>query len=257
MSFRNVLAAAMLSDGGRLVHEFSSILRLGAVLDGQAAGWRGRLTDGGGVLFDPTPLAGPFDTFTLSVWFRFDAPAYKNIDLVAGLGVSIYVGVGGLLTVRCWGDGGLPLLCGFNTVAQVQIGDWSHLLVSADQALATDTLLVNLNGVDGSNDRANAGSIYHTDDQWGVGEGDTNDFDGCIAELWADFSRAEDVNDPAIIAKFRSAGKPVELGIDGELPFGASPDVYLSGGDFGHNWGDWGSAALADSSKACESSPAL
>lgn len=193
-----------------------------------------------------TDLTGNADgkTGMFSVWTRIDGSVVNTPCVFTAVTDSGVFSFNSELVIPVAGAANLAV--GLNNATGVNILDlrtstkysagatWRHWLAAWNLATGyakfyvTDTDDTNLLGI--SNDTANyAGTGY----QSGVGAfqfggGAAVNFDGCIAELYYAPNQFLDITIQAIRRRFISAsGKPVHLGVTGNLPTGASPLVYL------------------------------
>ena len=181
---------------------------------------------------------GDSATGILSVWFRLDGSNGSVRKLLAN--TSQYVDIGLLADNKMKMDLVSPtagnLISITSTSTYVAGAAWHHLLASWDMAgLAGQKpkhMYINNNVEQGAvSDVGGVSIVEYTRGEWQVGSlGATgSNFDGCLAEFWfapgqfLDFSVASNRN------KFRNgAGQPIDLGVNGELPTGTAPALYLS-----------------------------
>lgn len=73
-------------------------------------------------------------------------------------------------------------------------------------------------------------------------------FVGDVADIYIAFGQWLDLTNPANVAKFIAAGKPVDLGADGSTPTGTAPTIFFSGdaSEFATNKGLGGAFVLAN-----------
>ena len=189
-------------------------------------------------------LTGAVDskTGTMSVWLKRDADGAANTlwslrVVAAGEASLIQVGPDDLLLILLRNTANANILI-VKTLSTILVADgWTHVLASWDQA--TSTVLIFIDDVDDTAvpstnldqevdyTRADAG-IGH--DWSAAGNPGTNKMNGDLAEFWFEDGVFLDLTIDANRRKFISAaGKPVDLGVDGALPTGTSPLIFLSG----------------------------
>lgn len=113
---------------------------------------------------------------------------------------------------------------------------WHHVLGSFDltdtgkRHLYLDGVDV-LNVVTYTNDTLDFDSGSNTETRVGadLSEAAANMWDGKMAEFWFDTDRYVDFSSSANREKFAVSNTAIYLGGDGSVPFGAAPDIFLSG----------------------------
>ncbi|MBN9889376.1 LamG domain-containing protein [Salipiger abyssi] len=125
-----------------------------------------------------------------------------------------------------------------NSIVQ---GQWHHLMASWDTSEGADastctTCHIYLDGVDQTGNGfvtySDAADINYVRAAYRVGAqvSGANLWQGGIADLWIDFDTNIDLSVASNREKFIDAsGNPVYLGLDGSLPTGSAPDIFLSG----------------------------
>jgi hypothetical protein len=200
-----------------------------------------------GVRFDGTndyltynaALSGIADssTFTGSFWIKYDGfPATMTVLQSATGKVNVFwhnTLHNFQIIVRNSGGSILAQLsCGPTNPA---VGQWYHYLISFD---VTDpakrfcyTNDADSLGVIGYN----TGTInYATGSPWRIGAATdgpgTTRFAGSMGDIWVDFGTYMDLSVEANRRKFITAdGRPVYLGLDGAVPTGMAPEIFMSG----------------------------
>lgn len=141
-------------------------------------------------------------------------------------------------------------------------GGWRHVAMSWDTS--TSTILFY---VDGVNARSSSSAITASDTikynnaNWSVFSNfGASNFTGDLSEFYFNMHEFVDLSVPANLEKFRSlAGHPVDLGIDGSMPTGTRPELYLGGSHDYTNWqanlGTFGDFAVTGGSLSSATSP--
>ncbi|MGH7240573.1 MAG: hypothetical protein ACREHG_11020, partial [Candidatus Saccharimonadales bacterium] len=215
-----------------------------------------------------TELTGLADSKvgTISVWIRIDGG--ESGDLLVktpGSGSSAFnfswaVGTGSMqINVVGRNSAGTLILELSSTTSYSPSTTWLNILASWDLSLGTTNLYINdasdKNAVIATNDTIN----YTQAGTWRVAafKSFVSLFDGCIAELWADFTSCIDFATATNRAKFISGGGPVDLGSDGSTPTGTAPILYLKNdaSTFGTNAGTGGNLTATGTLAIASSSP--
>lgn len=132
---------------------------------------------------------------------------------------------------------------------------WHVILASWDLSLSSAFTKLFIDDVDVTNlTTFNAGQlINYTGDDHLIGRSATGlsslQLKACLASLYVNFGESSDLSVEANRRKFYSAGlKPVNMGVNGELPTGNPPDVYMVGDEdaFPINQGTGGLFTLND-----------
>ena len=161
------------------------------------------------------------------------------------------------VTIRGQTSGGTNLLIMSSNLVHQWPEGWVHVMIAWD--LATPEAYMYIGDV--SDEAAGAtksdGTIDYTRGDWSVGAstGGGFDYNGCLSEIWFD----DFFIDPSVTANRRkfidAAGKPVNLGADGSTPTGASPLIYMPGGDPADNKGTGGNFTITGNLAACANAP--
>jgi len=172
--------------------------------------------------------------WTASFWLRpVGAAENAQILLVSGGELSIrHRSSNSLLIVANDNTDGTVLRYSMSS-GSVPRDDWLHVLFSFD---ATDSgkAHIYVNDVDvtpsGTHNDLN---IDLTSSNYAIGSNASasgQHFNGDIADFWMDFDTYIDLSVEANRRKFIDAsGNPVFMGLDGSLPTGSTPDIFLSG----------------------------
>ena len=197
-----------------------------------------------------------------SCWFRLDGgDAANRTFLYAAAGTQIYIDTSNKLQFAFGGAVSFNMA----SVSALTAGaPWRHALASWNRGSATPQLYID--DVSDVTIAANGtGPFTYTQANWGVGA-DTagpggSKFNGCFAEFYLALGQYLDFSTSANRAKFRSGGKPVNLGGDGSVPTGTAPTAYfsiLNGGaaaDFATNRGTGGNMTITGTLDIASSSP--
>lgn len=133
-------------------------------------------------------------------------------------------------------DGATLNLSANSQGALISVNAWNSILVSVDMTAASigDGLKVWVNDVEatmtGSFQTPNPIRWNDTNNFISVWKDFTsgNSIDGYVSAVWFDFDRFVDFDVEANRRKFiDSDGRPVSLGFDGSVPFGAPPTMYF------------------------------
>jgi len=198
-------------------------------------------------------MSGAGKVFTISVWINPDTDG-GNMDIAGGRNG----GDGALWRLRRQSDESFQLLMQSSAPATIlnmstdvnvaEAGDgWVHFYCSVDLANSSNRA-VYINGSSASvtwttyTDAALA--LDRTHFYTGTDDSNGNDFDGYVAELWADDAYWAAAT---YISFFITGGNPVDLGSDGSTPTGGAPDLYMRfiSGSLGVNSGaDGGTGTL-------------
>lgn len=198
-------------------------------------------------------LSGLADSklLTFSMWFkRVNSGAFYFCSMTQHGARFIFSGAGDVLEFKCFNAAGTNILqlknSGTNTTS------WHHVAISVDMA---DTAKRHLY-YDGSADMSvvtwTNDTIDFTDNYYTVGSTSANAsrYSGDFAEFFFAPGQYIDLSVAGNLAKFISAGRPVDLGSNGSTPLGVQPNTYLSvrqGGsasDFMTNRGSGGSYSI-------------
>jgi len=109
---------------------------------------------------------------------------------------------------------------------------WHHALFSVDLEDGANRSHFYIDGAQkmGSGNTFVNDAMDFTQSEHMIGDGESQDFYGDLADTWIDFGTYIDFSSAALREKFRSpTGMPMYLGEDGSLPTGATPDIFLSG----------------------------
>ncbi len=208
-----------------------------------AAGAAGVPYDANAVEFDgandwiekSTDLTSNADSklFTLSLWFNravFTGTPFLLANTTVRIGIEFRGG--NEIRVRGRNTSGSTIL-EVSTVTTFGASGWHHFLLSFDLANSSNRHLY-IDDVD------DAGTWSPYDDELieftrddhaiGAGIGGGTKYDGDLADVWIDYGRFVNFSTVSNRRKFiDAAGKPVDLGSDGSIPFGAAPIMYFSG----------------------------
>lgn len=105
-----------------------------------------------------------------------------------------------------------------------------------------------------------AHTVDYTRTEWAVGgrSDGANKLNGCLAEVFLDINEYIDLSIEANRRKFIDTnGKPVNLGVDGSIPFGSPPILYLANeaSTFHTNLGTGGDFSVTGALVDCDTSP--
>ena len=213
----------------------------------RGAGWTGAADANNGIL---------------SVWFRLDGgDAANRTFLHADSTTQIYIDTSNKLQFRFTGPASFNIA---STSALTAAAPWRHILASWNRGSATAQLYID-DVSDITITTNGTGPFDYTWTNWGIG-GDiagpgSSKFNGAFAEFYLAFGQYLDFSTSANRAKFRSGGKPVNLGGDGSVPTGTAPTAYfsiLNGGaaaDFATNRGTGGNMTITGTLDIASSSP--
>lgn len=231
----------------------------------------------GGADFDGTndymtrgALTGAVDSKTgiLSAWIRLDGGDGTDMmifDGIAGLlsGLQRTIGNKFLIEFQSPGSTGAAELSIITTSSYVASATWRHVLFSWDTAALASHCYVNDVNDKGAVTISNI-ALDYTDANWAIGTAQALDkrLNGCLAEFY--FAPGQYL-DFAVVAnrrKFISAkGKPVHLGVNGALPTGTAPIIYLgvrkeeAVGNFSINRGTGGNFTITGTLDPASTSP--
>jgi len=209
---------------------------------------------------------------SFSMWLKTPVQLANNTIFVSDADnnfTPIFVQVGGDISsfsMQCYdpaGDGNLSASFGGFT-----IGSWHHFLFSCDVGLAGEGNKLNKLYVDGVEatitDTANTGGAF-SNPMNGLsfqvmGDPFNENMVSDAADIWIAPGQSLLVGGdipPATIAKFILAGKPVNLGVNGEVPTGITPTVFFSGDalSFATNGGIGGAFTLTGTLTNASTSP--
>jgi hypothetical protein len=186
-------------------------------------------------------LTGAADAKTgiFAGWVRLDG-SNGSLLIILALTTTVAGATSHLNVGRLGGGSNIFFVSGFNAAgsfildlpgasAFTAAATWRHILASWDLANNVGHFYIN--------DVSDAGTTAFTDDSIDYTTADcsigatadgTNDFDGCLGEIYFAPGQYLDLSLVANRRKFISAsGKPVHLGTTGALPTGTAPLVYL------------------------------
>lgn len=135
---------------------------------------------------------------------------------------------------------------------------WIHLLAAWDLSASKVQLYINGTSDLASGGTIGNGSICYTVPKWGIGGLSSATLDADVADWYASFGTAVDLDVVANRAHFRSAtGKPVDLAADCSNPTGATPIGCLTGAlaSWPQNKGTGGGFATHGTLAAAATSP--
>lgn len=179
-------------------------------------------------------LTGNADSkvYLFSAWLRFGAEGSAEF-IVANTGNSWAVSKIGAnnLRIRLENAAGAAIITHDTTTTYTAGATWYHMLASGDlnQASSKSLIYVNDVSVGGAPAPYSNDTIDYTVTNWSVGAltGGANFFTGAIAELYI----ANEYLDISVEANRRyyisAGGRPVGLGISGNIPTGTSAIVYM------------------------------
>ncbi len=175
-------------------------------------------------------LTGAADSkeFSLSVWLKSNEAGTLRTIISNGTRFYIY----GFTAERIYIEGsnaaGTRILYANSPTNTFTTGAWVHLLLSSN--LATGALHLYINGVSQLETTTNTNdTIDFTTGEFQIGafsSSGSNYFNGSMSELWFDDSYI-DFSDLANREKFALSGHPINLGLNGNLPTGSQPLVYM------------------------------
>ena len=137
-------------------------------------------------------------------------------------------------------------------------GVWHHCVVTWDATSSANTKMY----IDGVAETLSTKTVQNYSYSWNqswftVGRRTdvNNTMNGCLAEVYIT-DQYLDIGVAGNLAQFYSGGMPVSLGLDGSLPTGTQPRVYLSGDDWTHNFGSSADfTEVAPIKELCSGSP--
>ncbi len=195
------------------------------------------------VRFDPTggdflttgTLAGSTTSGqgTFSVWLHFNGGDGSAQMIVAAQVIAsggIVRNANNKLQFQLNACGGGLLLDIQSAHAYTASSGWIHVLASWD--LAASKVQLYVNGVPdlASGGTIANGAICYTAPKWGIGGLSSASLDADVADWYASFGSAVDLDVAANRLKFRTlAGKPVDLGADCSSATGVTPIACLTG----------------------------
>jgi len=133
---------------------------------------------------------------------------------------------------------------------------WSHIAISWDMANSSNYMVM-INGVN----KTGSPSIYlNTNIDYTAQKYFHGNSNVCLADLWFSFGENIDFTNSTNLERFRSsAGKPVDLGVDGSLasPTSRQPEIFVKGptADFGTNLGSGGDFTSSGTVIDCSDNP--
>jgi hypothetical protein len=195
----------------------------------------------------------------ISFWVKFNGGdgTTQTIAATSTNGIAITRTTGNKFSIIGLRNVGTSAVTINSNTAITASSGWSHILASWDAA--TSFGKVYLNGTDdtASTFFFNDNIIYSNATNFGIG-GTTaggNKLNADFSDLYLNFAESADITTSTIRDKFRTvSGKPEYLGVDGSLPTGTAPIVFLKGqaSSFNTNLGTGGNftvtGALTDSS---------
>lgn len=225
-----------------------------------------------GYLSRSSDFTGNADSSTgiLSVWLRLDGGNGSSLQVLFGTG-SVYSfqrntsNVFSMYVKNAAGTGELQ----FNTVGTYTSGaSWIHVLASWNTNFGAGSKLSHLyiNGVSDKTVTSDLGAAFNVDytvSNHLVGSQTTPPnapFNGCMAELYFAPGQFLDFSVAGNRSKFRDIlGKPAFLGMDGSLPTGVAPLVFLRNpaATFEINSGTGGNYTRAGTISTGSTSPTL
>ena len=192
------------------------------------------LFDGATWLTKSTDFSGVTDgkQWTFSIWFYRAAGTGGNIF---GLNAEPFfqVGSSGSASIGLYTPGSTsnPLII---TIPSSTFAEdtWYNILVSIDLT-NTGSRHVYINDASATVTwTAYNNLVCEFSDPIGIGASDVggDPFNGSMYDFWMNFNQYIDFSIEANRRKFiTSGGSPVPLGVDGQIPNGSAPDVFLSG----------------------------
>ena len=211
--------------------------------------------DGSADYLSRSSITGIADGKQVTIACSFVADSITGNDYIfdtgaAGNSTFFLRRASGILQLVCYTTGAASTVVSVNITSSLVIGRNYHLVVSFDAA-DTNKRHTYLNGQTPSDiswNTYNNATIDLTQSIYRVGafHNDTaSNWDGRIGNLFFD-TRYIDLSVPANLAKFVTGtgidAKPVDLGANGEKPFGTPPLIYLPmyGNNAGKNYGTGG-----------------
>lgn len=168
------------------------------------------------------------------------------------------------LVVTVWDAAGADIL-DFTSSSTFTDGNWHSLNVSWDTNFTAGDKLMKVYIDDAAasgslSDGSGAFSVGYVAANWTIGArvAGGQKFNGCLAEIYFAIGQYLDFSNSTNRRKFVSAlNKPVDLGVDGSLPTGSQPIVYLNNPavSFGTNKGSGGDFSIVGSLDPASSSP--
>ena len=204
-------------------------------------------------------------TGLLSFWIRPDVDATTlNIytqDVAAGaFGLQIQLSSSGYIIIQGHDTADAEILNIRSTIANFTVANgWRHVLASWDLAANSSFIYVDDASSQTVTTRVNSNINYTTLDHifgywlWGGSK-----MNGCLSEFYFNNSAYMDLSVEANRRKFISVtGTPVSLGVNGALPTGASPIIYLkdASGSFQTNYGTGGNFTVTGALSTCSTTP--
>lgn len=190
----------------------------------------------------------------LSVWARLDGGDGSQLQIIWSTGstVNIHRSSANKFSINVTNGTGVLAFTSTNTYTSGS--SWIHLLASWDTNFGAGSKVSHMY-VNGSSDKTGvtdsgiAFNIDYTVANYQVAaQSGSTFFNGCLAEVYFAPGQFLDFSNANNRLKFRSAlGKPVFLGMDGSLPTGTAPKIFLrypassfeinggSGGNFTRN----------------------
>ncbi|HSN25181.1 MAG TPA: LamG-like jellyroll fold domain-containing protein [Kofleriaceae bacterium] len=199
---------------------------------------------------------------TFSVWLHFNG-GDGSAQMIAAAQVlasgGIFRNANNKLQFQLNACGGGLLLDVQSAHAYTASSGWIHVLASWDLAASRVQLYVNgVPDLAAGGTIAN-GAICYTAPKWGIGGLSSASLDADVADWYASFGTAVNLDVVANRAKFRTvAGKPVDLGADCSNATGVTPIACLTGAlaQWSINKGTGGGFALhGDGLSAAPTSP--
>jgi len=167
------------------------------------------------------------DKFTMACWFkRQSTTAFDTFfSTNAGVNGTEIEFNGSTLRIQAYTWPGGATLGQWVSSTSFNDTDWHHVRVAMDSTnqlleVYTDGTLESMSG-----SWSTTGNMDLYQFTWGVGTLESNDYDGCLAEMWMDLAYYDNATYP--ITGWISGGEPVDLGADGSNPTGAQPHTYL------------------------------
>lgn len=201
----------------------------------------------------------------LSFWLRLDGGDASTMYLFAddSLFVEVARNTSNKIYVNLYGT--FILLSLTTTSTYTSGAGWTHVLMSWDTNFSAGNKLSHIykNDVDDkvvSSDPNAAANVDYTRSNWVIGAtaAGGSKLNGCLAEFYFAPGQYLDFSNSANRRKFISAaGKPVDLGVDGSLPTGTAPIIYLNNpaASFGTNKGTGGNFTITGTLDTASTSP--
>jgi hypothetical protein len=204
----------------------------------------------------------------LSFWYRVDGGDGGN-RIVIGDQASgrfwLRHSTGNLLTLYGYSPTGSESIALFSNTAYTTSASWLHVLMSWDLATTTTYLYINdVSDKSASSRSANLDIDYtlSADLRIGAQPSGAEKINGCLAEFYFSPGNYLDLSIKANRRRFITAdGKPAQLGIDGSVPTGTAPILYLhlDNGEavenFATNRGTGGNFTITGTLDAASTSP--